>query len=66
MKLVLQKRIKFIKNKKNDPDEYYYDYVQLEIETFRWLRNHEFEYVKVNGARWLKLDDYEEIVGLGL
>ena len=66
MKLVLQKRIKFIKMNENDPDEYYYDYVQLEIETFRWLRNHEFEYVKVNGNRWLKLDDYEEIVGLGL
>lgn len=66
MKLVLQKRMKFIKMNENDPDEYYYEYVQLEIETFRWLRNHEFEYVIVNSAVWKKLDDNEEIVGLSL
>lgn len=59
MKLVLQKRKKYY-----DCDEYYYDYTQLEIESFEWGKNHTFEYV-IKGSNMCKqLEDNEEIIGL--
>ena len=57
----LQKRRKFI-----DEDEYYYEYLTIEIESFRWYPNHVFEYVGVKSGRCQKLEDDEEIVGLGI
>lgn len=68
MKLVLQTRVKFRELTAEDDKEYdyYYKYVELEIDTFRWNKNHEFEYSVKNSAIWSKLEDNEEIVGLGL
>ena len=61
MRLTLQKREKFI-----DEDEYYYSYEILELETFRWEKEHLFCYVVKGSNRWKKLESNEEIVGLQL
>lgn len=61
MTLRLQKRKKFI-----DEDEYYYEYLTIEIASFRWYPNHVFEYVPVKSAICKHLEDDEEIVGLGI
>ena len=67
MKLVLHKREEFIDLTKtpSSTGEYYYKYEQVEIESYRWGKNHEFTYVKKGSNRWSKLEPNEEIVGLG-
>lgn len=61
MTIVIQKRKKFF-----DVDEYYYEYSEIEIETFRWVENHQLEYVKKDSAWWSKLEKDEELVGMKL
>lgn len=66
MKLVLQERKKFVKMRDDDPDEYYFEYNEIEIERFRWLKNHTFEYIPKGSCRHFKLKENQEIVGLGI
>lgn len=61
MKIVIQKRRKFF-----DVDDYYYEYREIELETFRWAENHQLEYVAKNSNRWAKLEKDEELVGMKL
>jgi len=68
MKLVLQTRKEFIDLTKTPSatGEYYYEYEEIEIETFTWGKNHEFTYVAKGSCRWSKLEKNQEIVGLGI
>ena len=68
MKLVLQTRKEFIDltKEKSATGEIYYEYEQIEIETFRWDREHEFWYVRKGSNHWSKLEKEQEIVGLGI
>lgn len=61
MTIVIQKRKKFF-----DVDEYYYEYSEIELETFRWVENHQLEYIKKGNACWSKLEKDEELVGMKL
>lgn len=62
MKIIIQKREKPL----DDVDEYFYKYEEIEIEDFRWLENHQLEYVRKNSCRWSKLEKDEELVGMNL
>lgn len=53
-----------IKKQLFDTGEDYFEYTEIDINKFRWLPNHVFEYVVSN--RWEKLKANEEIVGLGI
>lgn len=59
MELTIQRRKKYMFE-----NDYYYEYATFELETYRWNRNHEFEYVRKGSNRWEKLEDNEELVGL--
>lgn len=68
MKLVLQTRKEFINLTKTPSatGEYYYEYEQIEIEVFRWGKNHEFFYVAKGSNQWRTLKENQEIVGFGI
>ena len=57
MKLTLQRRKKY-----GFSDEYYYEYETFELESWRWLPNHKFEYVIKDSCSWKELQENEEIV----
>ena len=64
MKLRIQTRKQFI-GEKNE-NEFYYQVDELEIESFRWNKNHEFQYIVKDSPFWVKLEPNQEIVGLGI
>lgn len=69
MRLVLQERKQFYPREDENGNkiyEYYYEYTQLEIESFEWEKNHTFVYSPKNSARVYKLKENQEIVGLGI
>lgn len=61
MRLRIQTRKEFSNN-----DGFYYQIDEIEIESFRWNKNHEFQYVAKNSCIWSKLEPNQEIVGLGI
>ena len=61
MTLRLQEKREF-----GDRSGFYFEYTQIEIESFRWGKDHEFSYVAKGGNLWKKLEPYQEIVGLGI
>lgn len=64
MKLRIQTRKQFIGEK--DKNEFYYQVDELEIESFMWGVNHEFQYVVKGSCVWSKLKPNQEIVGLSI
>lgn len=42
--------------------ETYCDYREIEIESFKWLKNHQLEYVPKGYARYFKLEKNEELI----
>jgi hypothetical protein len=68
MKLVLQTRKEFIDLTKTPSatGEYYYEYEQIEIESFEWGKNHNFFYIAKGSKCWSSLEENQEIVGLGI
>ena len=60
MKLRLQTKCQSLEG------ETYFEYKELEIENFRWEKDHKFSYIPLKTGRWLSLKANEEIVGLGI
>lgn len=61
MKVKILTRKKFF-----DCDEYYTEIDEIELESFRWNKNHQFEFVAKNSNRWRTLEQNQEIMGLGV
>ena len=64
MRLRIQSRKQYIADELRE--HFYYETEELEIESFRWGINHEFEYVIKGNPFWRKLEPNEEIVGLSI
>lgn len=58
MKLTIQKL------RKSHDNFTFFEYSNIEIETFRWSKNHKFEYIIKGDNHHRTLEDNEEIIGL--
>ena len=59
MKLVILTRKKFV-----NEEGFYYDIEEIEIEEYKWLKNHELEFIIKDSCRWRKLEENQEIIGM--